>query len=157
LKQSLKAMTTPSERKVIIKQWFKEFNEDEDQISLGIDEIQDGYLQLSCGTGFIIFSFGTAGEANDLIAISSKGNDKFVKDLVKRCNDAAYGDQSEADSYNSVLKTKYLKNVLTKFAEISKEMAVDSNRSVTIAAALLHGLQIDECSYSYGSHEDVME
>ena len=149
-------MTTPSERKVIIEQWFKEFNEDEDQISLGIDEIQDGYLQLSCDTGFIIFSFGTAGEADDLITISAKGNDKFVKDLVQRCNDAAYGDQSQADSYNSVLKTKYLKSVLTKFAEISKEMAADSNRSVTLATAQLYGLRIVGRIYTSDCVEDVM-
>ena len=140
-------MSTSSERNIIIKNWFKEFNEDEDQISLGIDEIDDRFLQLSCGSGFIIFSFGTFGEGNgDIITISSKGNDKFVKDLVKRCNDAAYGDQPHGDSYHSVLRTKYLKNVLMKFSEISKEMAVDSNRSVTFSIAQLHSLLIDECA-----------
>lgn len=137
-------MSTSSERNVIIKKWFKEFNEDEDQISLGIDEIDDGYLQLSCGTGFIIFSFGIASEGSDVITISSKGNDKFVKDLVKRCNDAAYGDQSQGDTYSSVLKTKYLMNVLMKFSEISKEMALDSNRLVAISIARLQRFLVDE-------------
>lgn len=123
-------MESSNDSRKMIDEWFKEFSEDEDQISISIDVIDDGYLQLSCGTGVIIFSFDVSGPVSQLLEISSNGSDKFVDELAARCNNAfklnmKHGDMSTASANVQRID---LMSVLQKFSEISKDMAAHSNR-----------------------------
>jgi hypothetical protein len=122
----------------IIDEWFKEFSEDEDQISISIDVIDDGYLQLSCGTGFIFFSFDIDGPVVQLIEISSNGSDKFVDELATRCNNAFKLDMKHGDTSTTSANVQHidLMSVLQKFSEISKDMAAHSNRLVRCDSVL---------------------
>ena len=126
-------MATATDRRKIIDEWFKEFSEDEDQISICIDVIDDGYLQLSCGTGFIIFSFNVDGAVGQLVEISSNGSDKFVDELAARCNNAFKLDAKQGDMSTLSANVQHidLMGVLLKFSEISKDMAAHSNRFVS--------------------------
>lgn len=125
-------MASTSDMRKVIKDWYREFNEDEDQISIGIDAIEDGFLRLSCGAGFIIFSFQLDGTTGNIITISSKGTDKFVNKLVVRCSEA-FLQLDETNEVSSGLKDFHglLRSVLLKFSEIAKDMAYSSNRSAS--------------------------
>ena len=112
-------------RKAIIDRWFAEFSDDEDQISLSIEEVNEKHLKLSCGMGFIIFSLNT-----DRTIISSEGSDKFVNSLVKKCNLFIEKDSSKENSPSTGTPEEELRNALLKFSDISMEMAAESfNRS----------------------------
>lgn len=128
----LNMMGSSMNSRQVIDEWFKEFSEDEDQISISIDVIEDGYLQLSCGTGVIIFSFDVHGSVSQLIEISSSGSDKFVDELAARCNNAFKLDMKHGDTSTASANVQRvdLVSVLQKFSEISKDMAAHSNRLV---------------------------
>lgn len=119
-------MASTSDRCETIENWYRDFNEDEDQISIAIDANEEDFLRLSCGTGFIIFSFQIDGETGNVITISSNGTDKFVNALVARCSEAI----SQLDQTNQT-SSGLLRSVLLKFSEIAKVMAYSSNRSAS--------------------------
>ena len=118
-------MAVSVSRKAIIDRWFAQFSDDEDQISLRIEEVNEKHLKLSCGMGFIIFSLNT-----DRTTISSEGSDKFVNSLVKKCNLSIEKDSSKENSPSTGTPEEELRNALLKFSDISMEMAAESfNRS----------------------------
>jgi hypothetical protein len=104
----------------IIQEWFTQFKDDDDQISLDIDHVDEKSLRLSCGDGLILFTF------SDFIkvTIASEGNDKFVDILVQRCKEAM-----ERLNLSMSNKGGELKNVLMKFSELSKVMAANADDS----------------------------
>lgn len=114
-------MATPSYQEVI-QEWFTQFKDDEEQISLGIDYIDDNTLRLSCGDEIIVFSFGDS----DKVSIASEGDDKFVNVLVQRCKDAIE-QMNLCISADERIGCIYLKNVLIKFSEITKVMAANAD------------------------------
>ena len=116
-------MAVSDGRKAIIEGWYAEFSDDEDQISLSIEEVNEKHLRLSCGVGFITFSLNT-----NRILISSEGSDKFVNSLVQKCNLSTEKDGS--NEYSPDLSTttpeEELWNALLKFSGMSKKMAAES-------------------------------
>lgn len=116
-------MVLSTDRKSIIERWYAEFQEDDDQISLNIDEVNEKHLKLSCGAGSIVFSLNTP-----KILISSEGSDAFVNSLVLRCKISSNKDHinaSVSEPPNNILQEELCK-VLANFSLISKEMVAES-------------------------------
>jgi hypothetical protein len=133
-------MATPSYQE-IIQEWFTQFKDDEEQISLGIDYIDDNTLRLSCGDEIIVFSFGDS----DTVSIAAEGDDKFVNVLVQRCKDAIKQLNLciSADGSNAA----HLKDVLIKFSEITKVMAANADDRYNFISPFLFD-SFRYCSYS---------